>query len=44
MSKIITLRLSMAPIPIDVCAVSNCFATHSCGTGSRAQTEEEEED
>ncbi len=43
MSKIITLRLSAAPIPTDVCAVSNCCATHSCGKSSRASTEEEDQ-
>lgn len=43
MSKIIILRLSIAPIPMNVCSVSDCFATHSCGMRSRARTEEEED-
>lgn len=42
MSKIIILRLSMAPTSMNVCSVSDCFATHSCGMSSRARTEEED--
>lgn len=43
MSKIIILRLSMASVPMNVCSVSGCSATHSCGMSSRARTEEEED-
>lgn len=40
--KEITLSPSVAPIPIDVCGVSNCFATHSCGMSSRARADDED--
>lgn len=35
MSEINTLRLSMVLIPMDVCSVSNCCATHCCWTRRR---------